>query len=177
MLGGTNGLTDFKTLLGFELADPASKRGLYIIAFVTLFASYFLCRFVVKSKLGRVLIAVRDSEHRLRFIGYRVMSYKVFVFVIASMLGALGGLLYVPQTGIITPGRMDVQASIEMVIWVAVGGRGNSDWSDYRRGACESSLQFFDGCVPPVQWLYFWASSLSALCSFSPMVLLVCDPR
>lgn len=154
MLGGTNGLTDFKTLLGFELADPASKRGLYVIAFVTLFVSYFFCRFVVKSKLGRVLIAVRDSEHRLRFIGYRVMSYKVFVFVMASMLGALGGLLYVPQTGIITPGRMDVQASIEMVIWVAVGVRGTLIGPIVGAVLVNLLYSFLTGAFPGT-WLYF----------------------
>ncbi len=154
MLGGTNGLTDFKTLLGFELADPASKRGLYIVAFVTLFVSYFLCRFMVKSKLGRVLIAVRDSEHRLRFIGYRVMSYKVFVFVMASMLGALGGVLYVPQTGIITPGRMDVQASIEMVIWVAVGGRGTLIGPIIGAVLVNLLYSFLTGAFPGT-WLYF----------------------
>ena len=123
MLGGTNGLTDFKTLLGLNWRLQRVSA-VFISLLLSRFCFLLFMPFVVKSKLGRVLIAVRDSEHRLRFIGYRVMSYKVFVFVMASMLGALGGLLYVPQTGIITPGRMDVQASIEMVIWVAVGGRG-----------------------------------------------------
>ena len=109
---------------------------------------------MVKSKLGRVLIAVRDSEHRLRFIGYRVMSYKVFVFVMASMLGALGGVLYVPQTGIITPGRMDVQASIEMVIWVAVGGRGTLIGPIIGAVLVNLLYSFLTGAFPGT-WLYF----------------------
>jgi urea transport system permease protein len=125
MLGGTNGLTDFKTLLGFELSNPDVKLGLYIITFAMLLLAYFLCKKIIDSKLGKVLIAVRDSEHRLRYTGYSVTGYKLFIFVFAALLGALGGILYVPQTGIVTPGSMDVQASIEMLIWVAVGGRGS----------------------------------------------------
>ena len=154
MLGGTNGLTDFKTLLGFELADPATKRGLYTIAFAALFASYFLCRAIVNAKLGRVLIAIRDGEHRLRFIGYRIASYKVFVFVLASVLCAFGGMLYVPQTGIITPGRMDVQASIEMVIWVAIGGRGTLIGPIIGAVLVNLLYSFLTGAFPGT-WLYF----------------------
>jgi urea transport system permease protein len=154
MLGGTNGLTDFKTLLGFELSDPASKRGLYIAAFFTLFGTYYLCRAIVQSKLGRLLIAIRDGEHRLRFIGYNVASYKVFIFVVASMLAALGGILYVPQTGIITPGRMNVQASIAMVIWAAVGGRGTLIGPIIGAILVNLLYSFLTGMFPGT-WLYF----------------------
>lgn len=154
MLGGTNGLTDFKTILGFDLSDPASKRGLYVIAFFTLFAMYYLCRAIVNSKLGRLLIAIRDGENRVRFIGYNVTSYKVFIFVVASMLAALGGILYVPQTGIITPGRMDVQASIAMVIWAAVGGRGTLIGPIIGAILVNLLYSYLTGAFPGT-WLYF----------------------
>ncbi len=125
MLGGTNGLTGFKTLLGFDLTSSEVKLGLYVLTGLVLLATYLLSRKLVNSKLGKVLIAIRDSEHRLRYTGYSVTAFKVFIFVAAGLFAAIGGMLYVPQTGIITPGRMDVQASIEMLVWVAVGGRGS----------------------------------------------------
>jgi len=154
MLGGTNGLTDFKTLLGFELSDPVTKRGLYIAAFAALIIAYQLCRLITKSKLGRVLVAVRDGEHRLRFIGYNITNYKIFVFVFASALAGLGGMLYVPQTGIITPGRMDVQASIEMVVWAAVGGRGTLVGPAVGAIVVNLLYSFLTGTMPGT-WLYF----------------------
>jgi urea transport system permease protein len=130
MLGGTNGLTDFKRIFGFPLtgedaaANAATKRGLYVVTVLVLMGCYAACGWITRSKLGKVLIAIRDSEQRLRFTGYSITSYKVFAFVIGAVLAAIGGVLYVPQTGIITPSRMDVVASIVMVVWVAVGGRG-----------------------------------------------------
>ena len=125
MLGGTNGLTDFKTLAGMDLANPNSKTILYLITATTLFAIYLASRYVTESKLGRILIAIRDSENRVRFTGYSITGYKLFIFVFGALIAAVGGMLYVPQTGIITPGRMDVAASISMVIWVAFGGRAS----------------------------------------------------
>jgi urea transport system permease protein len=149
MLGGTNGLTDFKTLLGFELASPTTKRGLYIFTALALVAAY-----LVSSKLGKVLVAIRDSEHRLRFTGYPVMRYKLFIFCVAASLAAVGGILYVPQTGIITPGRMDVKASLEMIVWVAVGGRGTL--SGPILGAIGVSLSYsYLTSRFPGTWLYF----------------------
>jgi urea transport system permease protein len=122
-LGGTNGLTDFKTLLGFPLAEISTKRGLYLITAVVVVAVYFGCRFAMRSKFGKILVAIRDSETRVRFTGISVAQYKIFIFAAAALLAGIGGMLYVPQTGIITPGRMDVRSSLEMVVWVAVGGR------------------------------------------------------
>lgn len=123
-LGGTNGLTDFKQLLGFRLSDPATQRGLYILTVVALCASYLLCRWIVTSRAGNVLIAIRDSESRVTFSGYTPWMYKLFVFVVAAGLAGLSGMLYVPQVGIITPAQIGVLPSLEVVIWVAVGGRG-----------------------------------------------------
>jgi len=125
MLGGTNGLTDFKNLLGFDLRNDATKLGLYVISFGFLCLIYWYAHRLVNSKFGKALVAIRDSESRMRFTAYKVTHYNVAIFVIAAVIGAIGGMLYIPQTGIVTPGRMDVQASIEMVVWVALGGRGN----------------------------------------------------
>lgn len=123
-LGGTNGLTDFKVLLGFDLLSPSTQRGLYITTALCLMGSYLLCRWITKSRLGKVLTATRDNEHRVRFSGYSPSNYKLFVFVVSAALAGLAGALYVPQVGIITPSQIGVFPSIEMVVWVAVGGRG-----------------------------------------------------
>lgn len=123
-LGGTNGLTDFKQLLGYRLSDPATQRGLYLLTVVALIGAYLGCRWIVASRAGKVLIAIRDSESRVTFSGYTPWVYKLFVFVVAAGLAGLAGLLYVPQVGIITPAQIGVLPSLEVVIWVAVGGRG-----------------------------------------------------
>ena len=123
-LGGTNGLTDFRTLFGFDLFAPSTKLALYFASLTTLILVYLACRSLVSSKFGKILQSIRDSEFRVGYTGYRVLNYKLTIFVIAAVLCGLAGMLYVPQTGIITPGRMDVTASVEMLMWVALGGRG-----------------------------------------------------
>ncbi len=123
-LGGTNGLTDFKQLLGYRLSDPSTQRALYLITVLALIAAYLLCRWIVASRAGKVLIAIRDSESRVTFSGYTPWMFKLFVFVVAAGLAGLAGMLYVPQVGIITPAQIGVLPSLEVVIWVAVGGRG-----------------------------------------------------
>ena len=167
MLGGTNGLTDFKTLLGFELARPGVKRGLYIVTAIALIAAYFAARFLVRSKAGKVMVAIRDSEHRLRFTGFPVTRYKVFAFGAAALLAAIGGILYVPQTGIITPGRMDVKASLEMIVWVAVGGRGTLGGPIL--GAIGVSLAYtWLTSKFPGTWLYFLGTLFIIVVLFFP---------
>jgi urea transport system permease protein len=123
-LGGTNGLTDFKQVLGFRLSEPGTQRALYILTVLCLGGAYLLCRWIVRSRTGRVLVAIRDSEQRVLFSGYSPPNYKLFVFVVSAALAGLAGALYVPQVGIITPAQIGVLPSLEMVIWVAVGGRG-----------------------------------------------------
>src|SRR5574341_2195140 len=123
-LGGTNGLTDFKQILGFRLSEPGTQRALYILTVLFLGAAYVLCRWIIRSRAGRVLVAIRDSEQRVLFSGYSPANYKLFVFVISAALAGLAGALYMPQVGIITPAQIGVLPSLEMVIWVAVGGRG-----------------------------------------------------
>jgi urea transport system permease protein len=123
-LGGTNGLTDFKTILGFRLSEPGTQLALYVLTVLCLGGAYGLCRWIVASRAGRVLVAIRDSEQRVLFSGYSPVNYKLFVFVVSAALAGLAGILYVPQVGIITPAQMGVLPSLEMVVWVAVGGRG-----------------------------------------------------
>ncbi len=123
-LGGTNGLTDFKQVLGFRLSEPGTQRALYILTVLCLGGAYLLCRWIIRSRTGRVLVAIRDSEQRVLFSGYSPANYKLFVFVVSAALAGLAGALYVPQVGIITPAQIGVLPSLEMVIWVAVGGRG-----------------------------------------------------
>lgn len=122
--GGNNGFTDFKDLLGFDLHAPATGVALFVSSVVALAGAYVVCRYVVVSRAGRVIEAVRDAESRARFLGYRVESYKLWVFVFSAMLAGVAGALYVPQVGIINPGEFAPLNSIEVVIWVAVGGRG-----------------------------------------------------
>lgn len=123
-LCGTNGLTNFVTIAGFDLTNPTVKLSLYLLTVFALVAVFVLCRRIVNSRFGRVLIAIRDNEDRLRFSGYKPHTYKVAVFTLCGAIAGLGGMLYAPQMGIFTPAYMEVKASILMVIWVAVGGRG-----------------------------------------------------
>ena len=122
--GGNNGLTDFKDILGFPLAAKSTRIALYLASALALGGAYLMCRWIVRSKLGRVLVAIRDAESLVRFLGYSVTAYKLFAFTVSAMLAGLAGALYIPQVGIINPSEFSPAASIEAVIWVAVGGRG-----------------------------------------------------
>ncbi|MEM9428329.1 MAG: urea ABC transporter permease subunit UrtC [Pseudomonadota bacterium] len=122
--GGNNGLTDFKDVLGFDLQSDATRAGLFVLSAIALAAGLLLAKAITASKLGKVLIAVRDAESRTRFLGYRVEGYKLFVFVVSAMMAGVAGALYVPQVGIINPSEFSPANSIEIVIWVALGGRG-----------------------------------------------------
>jgi urea transport system permease protein len=123
LFNGTNGLTDFQTLLGFPVSDRNTQYGFYILTVILLAGSYLLCRWLTSGRFGRLLIAIRDDESRVRFSGYNPTGYKVLVFAISAALAGLGGALFTLRTGIISPRAMDIAFSIEMVIWVAVGGR------------------------------------------------------
>jgi len=123
-LGGTNGLSGFKSVFGFTLNDPRTQRALYVATALCLCGAYLLCRWIIASPAGKVLVAIRDSETRVLFSGYSPAAFKLFVFVVSAVLAGVAGALYVPQVGIITPAKIGVLPSIEMIIWVAVGGRG-----------------------------------------------------
>ena len=122
--GGNNGLTDFKDIFSQPLHADSTRCGLLVATAVFLSAELLIARYVVTSRFGKVLIAVRDTESRTRFLGYRPEAYKLFVFVLSAIMAGIGGALYVPQVGIINPGEFSPANSIEAVIWVAVGGRG-----------------------------------------------------
>ncbi len=122
--GGNNGLTDFKDILGFNVQSEATRNALLVASCIALALGFLICRAIVTSKFGKVLIAVRDAESRTRFLGYRVENYKLFVFTLSACMAGVAGALYVPQVGIINPSEFTPANSIEAVIWVAVGGRG-----------------------------------------------------
>ncbi|MEM7408419.1 MAG: urea ABC transporter permease subunit UrtC [Pseudomonadota bacterium] len=122
--GGNNGLTDFKDLLGFNLQSDATRLGLFVASAVALAVGYLICRTIVQSRMGAVVLALRDAEARTRFLGYEVESYKLWIFTLSAVLAGVAGALYVPQVGIINPSEFAPLASIEIVVWVALGGRG-----------------------------------------------------
>ena len=122
-LGGNNGLTDFKDILGYSLQSDHTKMALFIASAVALIIGYLLCRFITTSRAGKVVVAIRDAEERTRFMGYRVENIKLWVFVFSAMLAGVAGALYVPQVGIINPNEFSPLNSIEVLVWVAVGGR------------------------------------------------------
>ncbi|MGO8697327.1 MAG: urea ABC transporter permease subunit UrtC [Limisphaerales bacterium] len=124
LLGGNNGFTDFKFILGYDLRAPATQRALYIVTALALLLVYLCCRWLCRTKFGLVQQAIRDSENRVLFSGYAAGYYKLFVFVLCALIASLGGILYVPQVGIINPSEMGTEKSLEAVVWVAVGGRG-----------------------------------------------------
>jgi urea transport system permease protein len=123
--GGNNGLTDFKFILGHDINSPATKRTLFICSGVLLLLVYLFCRWLTTTKFGLIQRAIRDSENRVLFSGYATANFKLFVFVVAAIIAALGGALFVPQVGIINPSEMAPEKSLEAVVWCAVGGRGS----------------------------------------------------
>jgi len=122
--GGNNGLTDFKEIVGYDLQADNTRVSLFVITALVLALAYTLSRWILQSKFGRVIVSIRDAESRARFLGYRTESYKVWLFVYSAVLAGIAGALYVPQVGIINPGEFAPLNSIEVVVWVAVGGRG-----------------------------------------------------
>jgi len=124
LLGGNNGFTDFKFILGYDLLSPTTQRGLFVVTSIVLVAVYVGCRWLSRTKFGLVQQAIRDGENRVLFSGYATAHYKLFVFVLAAVIASIGGALYVPQVGIINPSEMTTEKSLEAVVWVAVGGRG-----------------------------------------------------
>jgi urea transport system permease protein len=151
--GGNNGFTDFKDLLGFDLHAPVTRVGLFVTSVVALAVGYLICRYVVISRAGRVIEAVRDAESRARFLGYRVESYKLWVFVFSAALAGVAGALYVPQVGIINPGEFAPLNSIEVVIWVAVGGRGTLYGAVAGALLVNYAKTYLTGALPEM-WLY-----------------------
>jgi len=151
--GGNNGLTDFKDILGFDIHTDGMRATLFSLSALAVVGGYLVCRFIVDSRLGRVIIAIRDSESRARFLGYRVEYYKVFVFTVSAVLAGIAGALYVPQVGIINPGEFAPANSIEIVIWVALGGRGTLVGPIIGALAVNYAKTYFTAALPEV-WLF-----------------------
>ena len=151
--GGNNGFTDFKDILGFDLHFDGLRVLLLVITVLALAGSYLLCRFLVHSRAGRVMRAIRDAESRTRFLGYPVESYKLWAFVISAVIAGLAGALYVPQVGIINPSEFAPINSIEVVIWVAVGGRGTLYGAIAGAVLVNYAKTYLTGAFPEV-WLF-----------------------
>ena len=151
--GGNNGMTDFKDMFGIPLHIDSTRDALLIATAIFLALQLLVARFVVTSRFGKVLIAVRDTESRTRFLGYRPESYKLFVFVLSAVMAGIGGALYVPQVGIINPSEFAPGNSIEAVIWVAVGGRGTLVGAILGAVVVNLGNTFFTGALPEL-WLF-----------------------
>lgn len=122
--GGSNGLTDFKTIFGQNIHAPITKIAMFYVTLIVLVLLFALCRFLTGRRVGKVLIAIRDGENRAGFAGYNTASYKVFVYALSAFMAGIAGALYVGQVGIISPAEVGIVPSVEMIIWVAIGGKG-----------------------------------------------------
>ena len=165
--GGNNGLTDFKDVLGFNIQAQSTRSALFSASAIALIIGYVLCRWLVSTRFGRVLIAVRDAESRTRFLGYRVEHYKLFAFVVSAMLAGVAGALYVPQVGIINPREFAPANSIEIVIWVAVGGRGTLWGAALGAVLVNYAKTYFTGALPDA-WLYMLGALFVGVTLFLP---------
>ena len=151
--GGNNGLTDFKDILGFSLREDTTRIGLFLASLFALMLGYVLCRYIVRSRLGLACVAIRDAESRTRFIGYRVEQIKLWIFVFSAALAGVAGALYVPQVGIINPSEFSPLNSIELVIWVAIGGRATLYGAVVGALLVNYAKTYFTAVLPDI-WLY-----------------------
>ena len=152
-LGGNNGLTDFKDILGFSLQADSTRIVLFIASAIALALGYLACRAIVISRLGKVAVAIRDAEDRVRFIGYRVDRFKLAIFTFSAVLAGIAGALYVPQVGIINPGEFSPLRSIELVVWVAIGGRTTLYGAVLGAFVVNYSKTYLTGAAPEM-WLF-----------------------
>jgi urea transport system permease protein len=165
--GGNNGFTDFKRILGIPIATPSMRMTLFVITGLTLIGFFVFARWLVTSKFGRVLQAIRDAESRVMFTGYDPIRYKLTIWVISAVMCGIAGALYVPQVGIINPSEMSPAASIEMAIWAAVGGRGTLIGPIVGAFFVNGAKSWFTQAFPEV-WLYFLGALFIAVTLFLP---------
>jgi urea transport system permease protein len=151
--GGNNGFTDFKRILGFSITQPSTRVVLFLASFTALLLSFIVCRYIVQSKLGRVCMAIRDAENRVMFSGYDPLGYKLFIWTFSAFLCGIAGALYVPQVGIINPGEMSPANSIELAVWVAVGGRATLIGPIVGAFVVNGAKTIFTGLAPEY-WLF-----------------------
>jgi len=166
-LGGNNGLTNYKHVYGYPLHEASTKLGLYVLSAAGLAAAFLLCRFVITSKAGRVLRAIRDAESRTMFAGYNPVGYKLFVYTLSAVICGFAGALYVPQVGIINPSELQPSNSIEMAIWVAVGGRGTLVGAPIGAFVVNGAKSWFTVALPDL-WLYMLGILFVAVTLFFP---------
>ena len=152
--GGNNGFTDFKRILGFPIATSETRMALFMITGAVLIAALLAARYIVTSKFGRVLTAIRDAESRVMFSGYNPVHYKLFIWTVSAVICGIAGALYVPQVGIINPSEMSPANSIEIAIWVAVGGRGSLVGAILGAGIVNFAKSWFTVAFPEY-WLFF----------------------
>jgi len=164
--GGNNGLTDFKDILGFSVQADATRSALFAASALMLALGVLVTAAVVRSKYGKLLIAVRDGESRTRFLGYRAENVKLFAFTLSAVMAGIAGALYVPQVGIINPGEFAPANSIEVVIWTAVGGRGTIIGPIIGAVTVNIGKSWFTGALPEL-----WLFALGALFVFSTLFL------
>ena len=151
--GGNNGMTDYKDILGWDIHQASTRLGLYIASVSALGLGFLVCRYITASKLGRVLLALRDAESRVRFLGYSVTNAKLFLFTLSAVLAGIAGALYVPQVGIINPSEFSPGNSIEIAIWVSVGGRGTLVGAIVGAVLVNSAKTWLTGAAPET-WLF-----------------------
>jgi urea transport system permease protein len=175
--GGNNGFTDFKRILGHSITTPQTRMALFVVTALFLLGSLLLARWIVTSKYGRVLQAIRDAEQRVMFCGYNTVHYKLAIFTLSAVLCGIAGALYVPQVGIINPSEMSPANSIEMAIWVAVGGRGTLAGAILGAGLVNGAKSVFTVAFPEY-WLFVLGALFIAVTLFMPRgVLGVFKPR
>jgi urea transport system permease protein len=166
--GGNNGLTDFKDILGFNVQAETTRNALFSISCAAIMLAFLICRALITSKFGKVLIAIRDAEARARFLGYRVESYKVLVFTLSACMAGVAGALYVPQVGIINPSEFAPANSIEAVIWVAVGGRGTLTGAVVGAVLVNYAKTFFTSGILAPYWLFMLGALFVAVTLLLP---------
>ena len=165
--GGVNGITDFKTFLGIDILSGGVKRLLYFATVVALFAAVFAARFVLASRTGRILVAIRDREDRVRFSGYNPATFKAFAFAAAALLASIGGALFALQEGLASPSLVGIVPSIEMVIYAAVGGRLSLVGAVWGTLLVFAAKTFFSEHFPEV-WLYLLGALFIGVVMFMP---------
>ncbi len=165
--GGNNGFTDFKRILGMPLATPEMRMSLFVMTGLSLLGFYLMARYLVCSKFGRVLQAIRDAEGRVMFSGYNPLGYKLTIWVISAVMCAVAGALYVPQVGIINPSEMSPAQSIEIAIWAAVGGRATLIGPIVGAFAVNGAKSWLTVAAPEF-WLYFLGALFIAVTLFLP---------
>ncbi|MCS6783396.1 MAG: urea ABC transporter permease subunit UrtC [Gloeomargarita sp. SKYBB_i_bin120] len=167
LINGTNGLTDFQTIFGYRISDPQTQMWFYWLTVLGLVGAYALCRWLTSGRFGCLLVAIRDDEPRVRMTGYNPTTVKVFVFAISAALAGIAGALYTPQTGIISPKAMDIAFSIEMVIWVAVGGRASLVGAILGTLVVNFAKSLLSETFPQV-WLFFLGGLFLAIVMLLP---------